>query len=247
MRSTARSTLRRLILLVAVLAPAGPARGQLLSLYPERSARDQQAALDGLSSWRPRLVLGMWRPYGLPVRIQELELAASARGQELNLFVARQDWGPLRAWRLRGSVRRRPSPGLTLGLTWTGERVDGGRGASSLSLDAALGGRPVLVLSARLLGPSSPSPRSPAARLGLSLAEAGWILRLWRRQAGPDGVEEGLALERSHGPLTLGLMGQWPGWQALALRLDAGRLAVRLEERIHPALGLSHGLRLLLR
>jgi hypothetical protein len=229
------------------LVLAAPARAQLLSLFPERSARDRQAALDGLDTWHPRVVLGRWRPYGLEAQVQELELSAAPGGLELDVLATRQDWGPLGAWTLRAGALRRLSKGLALGLSWRGERVDGGRGATALQLDAALGERPRCVLSTRLLASHGGALRSPAAQLGLSVAESGWILRLWRNQSGPEGVEEGLALERALGPLALGLEGQWPGWQALALRVDAGRVALRLEERLHPALGTSHGLRLLLR
>ncbi|MCB9516828.1 MAG: hypothetical protein H6693_11590 [Candidatus Latescibacteria bacterium] len=234
-------------LAVLALALATPARAQLLSLYPERSPRELQASLDGLGPWTPRVLFGQWRPYGLDARVQELGLAAAAAGLELDVLATRQDWGPLGAWSLRAGARRRLAGGLALGLAWSGERIDGGRGSAALRLEAALGRRPRCVLSARLLGPRGPAPRSAAAQLGLSVAEAGWILRLWRRQAGPDGAEEGLALERGVGALALGLESQWPGWQAVAVRVDGGRIALRLEERFHPALGTSHGLRLLLR
>ncbi len=240
---------KAIIVLISLALAPPPGRAQLFSLYPERSPRDLQAALDGLGPWRPRLALGQWRPYGLPAVVQELELAARPGGLQLALAASRQDWGPIGAWRLGLRALRPLGEGLSLGLAWSGERLDAGAGAQGLELLAALGRRPVLCLSARLLGQPGPglAARSAGAQIGLSLAEGDWILRLWRRPGGPAGAEEGLALERRLGPLELGLQANWPGWQGLGLRYGGERWGLALEERFHAELGASHGLRLLLR
>jgi len=238
--------------LVSVLAwGAAPAPGlaQLLSLYPERSPRDQQAALDGLDPWRPRLSLGQWRPYGLPAVVQAVELEAAPGGLRLALAASRQDWGPIGAWQLGLRALQPFGEGLALGLAWNGERLDEGVAASGLELLAALGLRPVLCVSTRLVGQPGPglAARSAGTQLGLSLAEGDWILRVWRRPGGPGGAEEGLALERRLGPLELGLQANWPGWQGLGLRYGGEHWGLALEERFHAELGASHGLHLLLR
>ena len=236
-------------MLVALAGGAGPSAAQLFSLYPERSPRDLQAALDGLGPWRPRLSLGQWRPYGLPAVVQELDLEVAPAGLRLALAASRQDWGPVGAWRLGLHASRPLVDGLTLGLAWSGERLDAGAAAQSLELLAALGYRPVLALSTRLAGQPGPglAPRSASTQVGLSLAEGDWVLRVWRRPGAPSGVEDGLALERRLGPLELGLQASWPGWQGFGLRYGGERWGLALEERFHAELGASHGLRLLLR
>ena len=238
-----------IVIALAILAVAAPSRAQLLSLYPERSPRDLQAALDGLGPERPRLALGQWRPYGLPAVVQQLDLTAGPGGLQLALAASRQDWGPVGAWRLGLRALRPLGESLSLGLAWSGERLDEGAGAQGLELLAALGRRPVLCLSTRLIGQPGPglAARSAGAQIGLSLAEGDWILRVWRCPGGPTGAEEGLALERRLGPLELGLQANWPGWQGLSLRYGGKRWGLALEERFHAELGASHGLHLLLR
>ncbi|MBM4116490.1 hypothetical protein FJ251_01930 [bacterium] len=235
--------------LLALALGARPARAQLFSLFPERSPRDAQAALDGLAPWQPRLLLGSWRPHGLPATVHELELAAAPGGFRLALAASRQDWGPVGAWRLGARALRPLGSGLVLGLAAGSEQLDAGRAAGELSLLAALGRRPVLSLSARLAGAPGPglAPRSAGTQLGLSLAEGPWTLRLWRRPGGPLGAEDGLSLERRQGPLEIALLANWPGWQGLALRWGGERWGLAVEERFHAELGASHGLRFLVR
>jgi hypothetical protein len=231
------------------LLEAAPGAAQLFSLYPTRSPRELQAALDGLGAWQPRLRLGQWRPYGLPVTVQELELGLAPGAYRLDLAAAYQDWGPLGAWQLGLRASRPLAEGLVLGLAWSAEHLDGGASAQGVDLLAALGRRPVLCLSTRLLGQAGPglAARSAATQIGLSLAEGDWVLRLWRRPGSPAGAEEGLALERRLGPLALGLEASWPGWQGFGLSYGGERWGLALEERFHAELGASHGLRLLLR
>lgn len=234
-------------LLVALTA--GVAAAQLFSLYPERSPRDQQATLDGLAPWQPRLSLGSWQPHGLPVLVHEAELALAPGGLRVAIAACRQEWGPLGAWRLGARALRPLGPGLVLGLGWSGERLDAGRAAGELDLLVALGRRPVLSLSTRLSGSPGAglAPRTAGTQLGLSLAEGPWTLRLWRRPGGPAGAEDGLAIERRQGPFELALIANWPGWQGLGLRWGGERWGLAIEERFHPELGPSHGLRFLVR
>lgn len=249
MRAARRHGRIALAALLLLALAAGGARAQLFSLYPERSPRDLQAALDGLAPWRPRLLLGSWRPHGLPALVHEGELALGPAGLRVALAASRQDWGPLGAWRLSGRALKPLGPSLVLGLGWSGERLDAGRAASEVALLAAVGRRPVLSLSTRLSGSPGAglAPRTAGTQLGLSLAEGPWTLRLWRRPGGPAGAEDGLAIERRQGPFELALLANWPGWQGLGLRWGGERWGIAVEERFHPELGPSHGLRFLVR
>jgi hypothetical protein len=208
------------------------------SLYPDRSGRDLLAELDGLTSRPRRLVLSRWQPYGLPgVSLESLSLRASVKRLELTAAAVQENWGVIRAWRLRSSLLYR---GNQLRLGFDGARVNlrDGRSEGRLELLVASGSETVLSLRLPLVG----APDEGASHLGLSRRFGAWTLRVWTHRR-----REGIALAWQGGPLGLEWLGEGESWQGLALDYGRGRWFLRLEERLHPWLGASHGLRLGLR
>ncbi len=221
------------ILLLALATGAGA-----LSLYPDRSERDRLVELDGLEPRQARLVLSHWRPYGLPgVSLESLTLKASIKGLGMELGAVQEDWGVIRSWRLRGSLLAQGSL-LRLGIAGSRAVLVGGRSAGKLDLLASSG--VLTVLSLRL--PLAGEKKRNASRLGLSRRFGAWTLRIWTH-----GNREGIALAWRAGPLGLEWLGEGESWQGLAVEYGRGHWTLRLEERLHPWLGASHGLRLGLR
>lgn len=224
-------------LLVAWAACAGAAT---LSLYPDRSERDLLAAIDGHETWRSRVELGHWRPYGLPdVSLETLRASVSAGRLDLALGAVREEWGVLGAWRLRGRLLVDAGV-LRLGLGLGVEGIRGAGRARELRLLISAGSSP----SFSMLLPLGPTQRGGegSGLLGAAWGQGDWVLRLWRGDDGP-----GLALTRGIGPLELELLARGESWQGFALSYRRRHWSLRFEERLHPWLGASHGLRLSLR
>ncbi len=232
--------MRFLLTAVLLLVATETASASTLSLYPERSERDLLAAIDGRETWRPRVVLGHWRPYALPgVSLETLTLSSSFGSLSLSVGAAREEWGVFGAWRLRGSLIARRAA-LRLGLAAELDGIRGGGQSRGIHLLAS-GGEP-LSISLRLPLASTPFARAASGLVGVAWSIEGWTLRGWR---GGDGL--GLALARGLGPLELELIARRESWQGFALSYRRRRWSLRFEERLHAWLGASHGLRLSLR
>ncbi len=207
------------------------------SLYPCRSGRDLLAEVDGLVSYRRRLHLSRWQPYGLPgVSLETLTLRVSMKRLDLELGAVQEDWGPIRAWRMRASLLHRGDR-LRLGFAGTRASLVGGRNQESLDLLVSSGNRTVLSLRLPLAGETE----EDVSPLGLSRRFGAWTLRAWTHRG-----REGIALAWRAGLLELEWIGEGESWQGLALEYGRERWSLRLEERLHPWLGASHGLHLAL-
>lgn len=228
----------RLVLLLLALLAARAADG--LSLYPDRSGRDHLAALDEREAWRPRLRLSRWQPYGLPgVALSGLALAHGGPRLRGELELIREDWDLLAAWRLRGRLLARAGAVARLGLDWERQALDGRPGEQEAHLLVAVAAPVGLVLRLGLARWPTGAPAAPPSLFGLNLRGVNWGLRLWREEAA-----EGVSLSWRRGGLELELIALAPGWQGLALRFGASGWRLVVEERRHPWLGGSHGLRL---
>ncbi len=230
----ARKARAILFLLSAIFA----AESGAFSLYPCRSGRDLLAEIDGQVLHRRRLQLSRWQPYGLPgVSLETLTMCVSMKRLDLELGAVQEDWGPIRAWRMRASLLHRGDR-LRMGLAGSRVSLAGGRSRNGLDLLASSGSRTVLSLRLPLVGETE----DDASHLGLSRRFGSWTLRAWTHRG-----REGIALAWRAGPLELEWIGEGESWQGLAMEYGREHWSLRLEERLHPWLGASHGLRLALR
>ena len=247
-RAATRIRLAATALAGALLVLAG-APAAACSLFPAENAASCLAAADGMAPAPPRLFLAQWRPYGLPdARVDRVALRQGAGPVVLLAAVETQDWGVLAARRLEAGLVA-GCGAFRLGVLAAETALDGGAGrrdgealvAWRLAGEA---GTAALCLRYRAHEGAGPPPREARGLLGLALSRGAWTLRLFREQDGAAPAGEGVALLWDGGPARLSLVaGPAPG-QELGLALRRGRLGLAYRVRLHPHLGLSHGLAL---
>ncbi len=231
------------LVLLAMWSTAAQADG--LSLFPARDPAALLSAFDGAGSSEPRLALAQWRPYGLS-GVDVLVATGSLGLGPLRVSAAyeEQDWGVLRGRCVRLGLHAAAGEALRLGLEVERESLAGAPALSDLRLLLSGGGALRLALRYRL-GEGATPAGDERGLVGLALHRGAWTLRLFRGLGARTNLEEGVALDWERGPFTLRLLAGPAPWQGIELRLRRGRWGMAFRSRLHPALGSSHGVGLL--